>query len=79
MTPKRVVNKGEIENVRVFVRVRPLNKKEKAEKHRNIIQIDEEENVLMIKKPISENEKPKLFKFDHIFNEECTQVCSKNA
>ncbi|XP_022900797.1 kinesin-like protein KIF3A isoform X2 [Onthophagus taurus] len=65
--------KGELENVRVVIRVRPQSKKEQQEGNQNIITIDREENVISLMKR-TPNEKPKVFKFDHIFSEDCTQM-----
>lgn len=62
----------EVENVRVFVRVRPLTKKEEAEGHENILIIDPKENLIALNK---EGSNPKPFKFDQVFGEESTQVC----
>lgn len=66
--------KGELENVRVVIRVRPLNKKESQEGHQNIVTVDKEDNVIALTKPSLAGEKPKTFKFDYVFSEDCTQV-----
>lgn len=65
--------KGEVENVRVVIRVRPLNKKEIADNSQHIVSVDRDEHVILLKKPGS-SDKPKTFKFDHIFTDDCTQV-----
>lgn len=70
--------KGELENVRVVIRVRPLNKKELQEQHQNIVTVDREDNVIALTKPSLAGEKPKTFKFDHVFPEDCTQVIDLN-
>lgn len=64
----------EVENVRVVIRVRPLSKKEKAETYQNIVSVDRTENVIILNKPGTVNEKSKSFKFDYIFPEDSTQV-----
>lgn len=63
--------KAEIENVRVFVRVRPLTKKEEAESHQNIILVDSKENLIALNK---DGGVSKPFKFDQVFPEDSTQV-----
>ncbi|CAH0561938.1 unnamed protein product [Brassicogethes aeneus] len=62
---------AEIENVRVFIRVRPLSKKEQAEGYSNIVLLDTKENLIVLKKN-GENTKP--FKFDQIFSENSVQL-----
>ncbi|KAJ8955487.1 hypothetical protein NQ318_003589 [Aromia moschata] len=52
------------ENVRVFIRVRPLSKKEVAEGNENIVICDHKDNLIVLKK---NGEHTKPFKFDHIF------------
>lgn len=68
---------ADAENVSVYIRVRPLNKKEKIENVKNVIHLDSSENVLTLIKPNGCNEKTekaKTFKFDHIFAETTTQI-----
>lgn len=75
MAQNKILIKGEIQNVRVVIRIRPLNKKEQSEGYKNIVSVNQEENVINLAKPTNNtNEKPKSFKFDHIFHEDCTQV-----
>lgn len=74
MASKNAENKDETENVRVFIRVRPLSKKEISQGNQNIASIIREENVIALHKPGNENEKPKTFKFDYIFPDDSTQV-----
>lgn len=59
------------ENVRVFIRIRPLNKKEVAEVNENIVICDHKENLIVLKK---NGEHTKPFKFDHIFGPNTAQV-----
>ncbi|XP_019865591.2 kinesin-like protein KIF3A [Aethina tumida] len=61
----------EIENVRVFIRVRPLNKKELTEGNQNIVLLDPKENLIVLKK---NEDSTKPFKFDYIFNENAAQL-----
>ncbi|KRT78481.1 Kinesin [Oryctes borbonicus] len=64
----------ESENVKVAVRVRPLNKKELRDGLDNITSVDKKNNVISLAKPGLPDEPPKSFKFDYIFPEDCTQV-----
>ncbi|KAK9874406.1 hypothetical protein WA026_002753 [Henosepilachna vigintioctopunctata] len=66
-------SKSEIENVRVFIRVRPLNKKELAEDHLNIVLVDTSENLIVLNKD-GNGEKRKPYKFDQIFDDNSTQM-----
>ncbi|KAJ8985878.1 hypothetical protein NQ317_006252 [Molorchus minor] len=59
------------ENVRVFIRVRPLSKKEIAEANENIVISDYKENLIVLKK---NGEHTKPFKFDHIFGSNTDQL-----
>lgn len=59
------------ENVRVFIRIRPLTKKEVSEGNDNVIICDHKENLIALKK---NGEHTKPFKFDHIFGPPTTQV-----
>lgn len=64
------------ENVRVFIRVRPLSKKETADGNENIVVLDQKENLIALKK---NGEHTKPFKFDHIFSTNTTQVNPLNC
>ncbi|XP_056646406.1 kinesin-like protein KIF3A isoform X1 [Diorhabda sublineata] len=59
------------ENVRVFIRVRPLSKKELSEGNENIVLCDYRENLIALRK---NGEHTKPFKFDHIFGLDTTQL-----
>lgn len=73
--PRKGKNEEEgAENVRVYIRVRPLHKKEKSQNIKNVVHMDCNENLLTLIKPYTTNEKPKTFKFDHIFPESTTQM-----
>ncbi|KAL3270565.1 hypothetical protein HHI36_021102 [Cryptolaemus montrouzieri] len=65
--------KPEIENVRVFIRVRPLNKKETSEDRKNVVLVDTAENLIVLNKD-GNGEKRKPYKFDQIFAESSTQM-----
>nr|XP_023013785.1 kinesin-like protein KIF3A [Leptinotarsa decemlineata] len=59
------------ENVRVFIRIRPLSKKEIADGNENIVVCDHKENLIALKK---NGEHTKPFKFDHIFSTNTAQL-----
>lgn len=65
--------KSEIENVRVFVRVRPLSKKEQSEARLNIVKVDTKENLIVLAKNDCV-EKCRPYKFDQVFPEDSTQM-----
>ncbi|KAF2884409.1 hypothetical protein ILUMI_21788 [Ignelater luminosus] len=74
MAKNKTSRQDEIENVRVVIRVRPLSKKEQTEGYQNIVVVDRTENVIILSKPGTLNEKSKSFKFDYIFPEDSTQM-----
>lgn len=66
---------GEVENVRVVIRVRPLNESEIASGYREIVNVDRVNNTLSVFNPKSISEElPKSFTFDIIFGTDSTQV-----
>nr|KAF7425204.1 hypothetical protein H0235_007642 [Vespula pensylvanica] len=70
-----VAELGEIENVRVVVRVRPLNGKELDGHCKNIIQVDALNSEITIENPNAlQGEPPKVFSFDAVFDTDSTQV-----
>ncbi|GMH91959.1 hypothetical protein TL16_g12208 [Triparma laevis f. inornata] len=58
------------EPIKVVVRSRPLNSKEKSESRKSIIEIHEEDKQVVIKDPQGVD---KPFTFDHVFTETCAQ------
>lgn len=67
--------KEEIENVRVVVRVRPLNDKEIANHCQNVIDVDTFSSIISIRNPNTTRDEPvKTFTFDAVFDSESTQV-----
>lgn len=65
----------EIENVRVVVRVRPIDKHELDGKCENIISVDKLNRSITVTKPNSlPSEPPKVYFFDNVFAEDSTQV-----
>lgn len=66
---------GEIENVRVVVRVRPLNSKELDAHSKNIIDVDALNGEITIENTnAAHGEPPKVFSFDAVFDTDSTQV-----
>lgn len=65
----------EVENVRVFVRVRPLSKKEIEAGYKNITVIDLLNGIVTVKNPSgSSHEPPKIFTFDTVFDSDSKQL-----
>ncbi|XP_046821522.1 kinesin-like protein KIF3A [Vespa velutina] len=74
-TGDNITELGEIENVRVVVRVRPLNGKELDGHCKNIIQVDALNSEITIENPNAlQGEPPKVFSFDAVFDTDSTQV-----
>lgn len=68
-------NEGEIENVRVVVRVRPMDKSEVDSGSENVVRIDKLNRSITVLKPnAAVTEPPKIYYFDNVFAEESTQV-----
>ena len=61
------------ETVKVVVRCRPFNSKEKTEKRGNIIQVDEDSGSVSITNPSAPDDKPKSFTFDSSFDDNSIQ------
>ena len=54
--------------MRVIVRVRPLNRKEIADGHEEVVRVDESASAIHIRDPdLSERDPPKTFTFDAVF------------
>ncbi|XP_032666277.1 kinesin-like protein KIF3A [Odontomachus brunneus] len=66
---------GEIENVRVVVRVRPLSSKELDSHCKNITDVDALNSEITVENPnAAQGEPPKVFSFDAVFDTDSTQV-----
>ncbi|XP_024935892.1 kinesin-like protein KIF3A isoform X2 [Cephus cinctus] len=66
---------GEVENVRVVVRVRPLNGKELDGHCKNVTIVDALNSEIIIENPNAvHGEPPKVFSFDAVFDTDSTQV-----
>lgn len=62
----------EVENVRVVVRVRPLE----TNAGKNIVVTDKSSRTVTVQKPSAANEPPKVYQFDSVFGEDSKQVSS---
>jgi kinesin family protein 3/17 len=72
---KQVYSAGEIENVRVAVRLRPLSKKEKLSGCIPVVVADSENAVVYVQNPNpSHIGPPKTFMFDLVFDSDSKQV-----
>ena len=60
--------KGGNEAVRVVIRCRPLNSKEKADGRGTIVEMDTEGGVVRLTNPKSDGEPPKSFTFDQVYD-----------
>ncbi|EAT37007.1 AAEL010942-PA [Aedes aegypti] len=73
--PEESKAEGEIENVRVVVRVRPMDKNEIESGSQNIIKSDKCNRCVTVYKPnANSSEPPKVYYFDNVFGEESTQI-----
>jgi hypothetical protein len=61
------------EAVKVVVRCRPFNSKEKKEGRGNIMQVDPDSGSVAITNPSAPGEKPKSFTFDSSFDDNSIQ------
>nr|XP_034360810.1 kinesin-like protein KIF3A isoform X3 [Arvicanthis niloticus] len=72
------INKSEkpesCDNVKVVVRCRPLNEREKAMCYRQAVSVDEMRGTITVHKTDSSNEPPKTFTFDTVFGPESKQL-----
>ncbi|XP_053690597.1 kinesin-like protein KIF3A [Sabethes cyaneus] len=73
--PEESKLEGEIENVRVVVRVRPMDKNEIDSGCQNVIKADKcNRNITVYKPNASSSEPPKVYYFDNVFGEDSTQI-----
>ncbi|XP_029410063.1 kinesin-like protein KIF3A isoform X1 [Nannospalax galili] len=72
------INKSEkpesCDNVKVVVRCRPLNEREKSMCYRQAVSVDEMRGAITVHKTDSSNEPPKTFTFDTVFGPESKQL-----
>lgn len=66
------------ESVRVVVRCRPFNERERKQGESNIVLIDENNGSVSILNPKKstnrDDDEPRVFKFDNSFGEDCRQI-----
>ncbi|XP_037635231.1 kinesin-like protein KIF3A isoform X5 [Sebastes umbrosus] len=62
------------DNVKVVVRCRPLNQKEKMMSHRQAVTVDEHRGTITVNKLETPHEPPKTFTFDTVFGQESKQL-----
>nr|XP_045363784.1 kinesin-like protein KIF3A isoform X1 [Camelus bactrianus] len=72
------INKSEkpesCDNVKVVVRCRPLNEREKSMCYKQAVSVDEMRGTITVNKTDSSNEPPKTFTFDTVFGPESKQL-----
>ncbi|XP_062045176.1 kinesin-like protein KIF3A isoform X3 [Oryctolagus cuniculus] len=72
------INKSEkpesCDNVKVVVRCRPLNEREKSMFYKQAVSVDEMRGTITVHKTDSSNEPPKTFTFDTVFGPESKQL-----
>ncbi|XP_004836664.1 kinesin-like protein KIF3A isoform X1 [Heterocephalus glaber] len=72
------INKSEkpesCDNVKVVVRCRPLNEREKSMCYRQAVSVEEMRGTITVHKADSSNEPPKTFTFDTVFGPESKQL-----
>ena len=63
------------DNVKVCVRCRPLNEKEKNEKNEKVVSVDRGNGNISVRNPHAPaGEPPKLFGFDFVFGDDSKQL-----
>ncbi|XP_077588298.1 kinesin-like protein KIF3A [Stigmatopora nigra] len=73
--PSNKLEKPEVsDNVKVVVRCRPLNQKEKAMCHKQAVAVDENRGTITVNKLENHQEPPKTFTFDTVFGPESKQL-----
>ncbi|XP_048972012.1 kinesin-like protein KIF3A isoform X3 [Canis lupus baileyi] len=78
VVPELTINKSEkpesCDNVKVVVRCRPLNEREKSMCYKQAVSVDEMRGTITVHKTDSSNEPPKTFTFDTVFGPESKQL-----
>ncbi|XP_019901608.2 kinesin-like protein KIF3A isoform X3 [Esox lucius] len=73
--PSNKMDKPEImDNVKVVVRCRPLNQKEKSMGHKQAVSVDENRGTITVNKLETTHEPPKTFTFDTVFGPDSKQL-----
>lgn len=66
---------GEIENVRVVVRIRPMDQSELDAGSENVVRVDRLNRCITVEKPqATASDLPKIYYFDNVFDGDSTQV-----
>lgn len=67
----------EVENVRVVVRVRPLDENERQQDCQDVVAVDKQSRAITVLKPgAGPGEPPKVYYFDNVFDQDSSQVRS---
>ncbi|KAM6299768.1 kinesin-like protein KIF3A [Aegotheles albertisi] len=72
--PEKLDRPESCDNVKVVVRCRPLNEREKATGYKMAVNVDEMRGTITVHKTDSSNEPPKTFTFDTVFGPESKQL-----
>uniref|UniRef100_A0A8C3VAM2 Kinesin-like protein n=1 Tax=Catharus ustulatus TaxID=91951 RepID=A0A8C3VAM2_CATUS len=72
--PEKLDKPESCDNVKVVVRCRPLNDREKATGYKMAVNVDEMRGTITVHKTDSSNEPPKTFTFDTVFGPESKQL-----
>ncbi|XP_068816238.1 kinesin-like protein KIF3A isoform X4 [Struthio camelus] len=72
--PEKLDKPESCDNVKVVVRCRPLNEREKATGYKMAVNVDEMRGTITVHKTDSSNEPPKTFTFDTVFGPESKQL-----
>lgn len=72
--PEKLDKPESCDNVKVVVRCRPLNEREKAMGYKMAVNVDEMRGTITVHKTDSSNEPPKTFTFDTVFGPESKQL-----
>lgn len=73
--PKATTDDGEVENVRVVVRIRPLSEKELESGFRQITSVNTVNNTVFVENPqAADGEPPKSFMYDAVFDTDSRQL-----
>lgn len=66
---------GEIENVRVVVRIRPMDQSELDAGSENVVRVDRLNRCITVEKPqATASDLPKIYYFDNVFDGDSKQV-----
>ena len=62
------MSKAPVESVKVMVRVRPMNTKEKNQGSKSIVRVDRTSNMIELYRPQDEGAPSKNFSFDSVYD-----------